>query len=126
MDCGSNKYTLTIWQGSTFGLTLTVQDSAGSNISLTGYSARMQIRSAYNSGTATETLSTANGEITIANSNITISLAASRTANIYVDLNSSSKPPKTMYVYDLELVDNANTVSKLLYGDVIVYGEVTR
>jgi hypothetical protein len=31
-----------------------------------------------------------------------------------------------MYVYDLELIDPANVVSKLLYGDVVVYGEVTR
>lgn len=126
MDCGSNKYHLTMWQGSTFGLTLQLQDSSGNTQDLTGYSARMQMRSAYNSGTATETLTTSNGEISISGANLSISLAATRTANIYVDLNSSSKPPKTMYVYDLELIDNANTVSKLLYGDVTVYGEVTK
>lgn len=126
MDCGTNKYHLTMWQGATFGLTLQLQDSSGNNQNLTGYSARMQLRSAYNSGTATETLTTSNGEISISGANLSISLSATRTANIYVDLNSSSKPPKTMYVYDLELVDNANTVSKLLYGDVTVYGEVTK
>jgi hypothetical protein len=42
-----------------------------------------------------------------------------------VDL-SNGKPPKSMYVYDLELIDGSNNVSKLLYGDVTVYGEVTR
>lgn len=115
-----------MWQGSTFGLTLQVKDSVGNTQNLTGYSARMQMRSAYNSGDATETLSTSNGEITIADSNLTITLAATRTANLYVDLNSSSKPPRTTYVYDLELVDNANNVSKLLYGDVVVYAEVTK
>jgi hypothetical protein len=115
-----------MWQGATFGLTITVQDSTGANQDLTGYTARMQMRSAYNSGAAAETLTTANGEISIANSNVSITLVATRTANIYVDLNSSSKPPRTMYVYDLELIDNANTVSKLLYGEVTVYGEVTR
>ena len=39
---------------------------------------------------------------------------------------SNGKPPKSLYVYDLELVDSASKVSKLLYGDVTVYGEVTR
>jgi hypothetical protein len=86
----------------------------------------MQLRSSYNSGSAAESLTTSNGEISISGANLTMTLAASRTANLYVDLNSTSKPPKTMYVYDLELIDAANVVSKLLYGDVVVYGEVTR
>lgn len=126
MSCDTNKYNITIWQGSTFTLNLQLQDANGNNQILTGYSARMQLRTAYNSGTAAETLTTSNGEITISDANLTIILDATRTANLYVDLNSTSKPPRTMYVYDLELVDNDNTVSKLLYGDATVYGEVTR
>ena len=88
----------------------------------------MQIRPGYNSGTVTETLTSANGEIliTAATGNVSIELAASRTANIAVDMDSPSKPPKSTYVYDLELIDGAGKVSKLLFGDVIVYGEVTR
>ena len=125
-DTNSNKYNLTIWQGATFSLTLKVQDANGDAQILTGYSARMQLRSSYNSGSAAESLTTSNGEISISGANLTMTLAASRTANLYVDLNSTSKPPKTMYVYDLELIDPANVVSKLLYGDVVVYGEVTR
>ena len=39
---------------------------------------------------------------------------------------TNGKPPKTTYVYDLELIDGDGRVSKLLYGDVNVYGEVTR
>jgi hypothetical protein len=38
----------------------------------------------------------------------------------------NKKPPRSVYVYDLELTDNEGKVSKLLYGDVTVYGEVTR
>jgi hypothetical protein len=41
-------------------------------------------------------------------------------------MESSSKPPRSTYVYDLELIDGAGKVSKLLFGDVVVYGEVTR
>jgi hypothetical protein len=127
MDCNSNKYNLTMWQGATFGLNITVQDANGNAQVLTGYTARMQMRQSYTSASATETLTTANGEITItaATGNVAIQLAATRTANIAVDM-TNGKPPKSMYVYDLELIDASNNVSKLLYGDVTVYGEVTR
>ena len=128
MSCDDNKYNLTMWQGSTFGLAITVKDANNAVQNLTSYTARMQIRPGYNSGAVTETLTSANGEIliTAATGNVSIELAASRTANIAVDMDSPSKPPKSTYVYDLELVDGAGKVSKLLFGDVIVYGEVTR
>ena len=128
MSCESdNKYNLIMYQGSTFGLSITVKDANNAVQNLTSYTARMQIRQDYTSGTATETLTSANGEIiiTAATGNVSIELAASRTANISVDM-SNGKPPKSLYVYDLELVDSASKVSKLLYGDVTVYGEVTR
>ena len=87
----------------------------------------MQIRPSYPSSTITESLSTANGEISInaITSTISLSLSAARTSAIKVDLDVGI-PPRTRYVYDLELTDAANTVSKLMYGEVIVYGEVTR
>ena len=126
-DTDGNKYNLTMWQGATFGLNITVQLANGATQNLTSYSARMQMRPSYSSGTVTETLTSANGEITIdaPTGNVALQLAASRTANIAVDMNNG-KPPKSTYVYDLELIDGSNNVSKLLYGDVTVYGEVTR
>ena len=128
MNCEDNKYNLTMWQGSTFGLSIIVKDANNVVQNLTNFGARIQIRPSYDSGTITETLTTSNSEIGIdgANGNVIIELAASRTANIPVDLTSTSKPPKSSYVYDLELIDGAGKVSKLLYGDVTVYGEVTR
>lgn len=129
MSCeiDSNKYNLTMWQGATFGLAITVKDANNEVQNLTSYSARMQMRPSYTSGSVTETLTSANGEITItaASGEVALQLDAARTANINVDL-SNGKPPKSMYVYDLELIDGSNNVSKLLYGDVTVYGEVTR
>ena len=123
----TNKYNIEMWQGATFGLSITVNQSTGNVANLTNYTARMQIRPSYDSGSVAESLTTSNGEIVIdgANGNLSLQLAATRTANIAVDL-TNGKPPKTLYVYDLELVTQANVVSKLLYGDVIVYGEVTR
>jgi hypothetical protein len=122
-----NKYNLEMWQGATFSMTVTVNDANANVQNLTGYSARMQIRTSYAAASATESLTTSNGEITItaAEGNVALELAASRTANISVDYNNG-KPPKSVYVYDLELIDNAGKVSKLLYGDLNVYGEVTR
>jgi hypothetical protein len=123
----SNKYNLTIWQGSTFELGITVKDSANNVRDITNFSARMQIRQSYNSSTITEQLTTDSGEITVSGSNgvLSLKLPAERTANIFVDLNQGN-PPKSTYVYDLEMVDLSAKVTKLLYGTVIVYGEVTR
>lgn len=123
----SNKYNLTMWQGSTFGLSITIKDASGAVQNLTNYAARMQMRTSYDSNTVTESLTTSNGEITISGAagNVTLELAATRTANISVDM-TNGKPPRSTFVYDLELIDSANKVSKILYGDVIVYGEVTR
>ena len=129
MSCDdNNRYKLEIWQGSTFSLTITVKDGSSNTQNITGYDAMMQIRSGYDAANATETMSVSNGEITIdgANGNVYIELAATRTANIPVDVTGSGIPPKTIYVYDLELIDDAGRVSKLLYGTADVYAEVTR
>ena len=123
----AEKYNLSMWQGDTFTLTLTIKES-GAVKNLTGYTARMQIRSSYDATSVTESLTTANGEITItANSGtIALQLSAARTAAITVNRSTSQKPPRNLYVYDLELIDSDSKVTKLIYGDVTVYGEVTR
>jgi hypothetical protein len=128
MELEENKYTLTMWQGSTFGLSLTVKDANNAVQNLTGYSARMHIRPTYDSDVITESLTTSNGEIVItpAEGNLSFALDATRTANIYVDRATGTKLPKTVYVYDVELVTSGNTVSKILWGNINVYGEVTR
>lgn len=123
-----NKYNIEFFQGSTFNLNLTVKNSNGTLKDLTSHTARMQIRPTYNSSTVAESLTTSNGEITINTSNsvLSLELSASRTANITVDLNSGNFPPRSKYVYDLELIDSDSKVSKLLFGEVTIYGEVTR
>jgi hypothetical protein len=127
-DTQNMRYDLSIWQGATFALSINVTDANNANINLTSYSASMQIRQSYDSVDATETLSSSNGEITFdtANGIVSLELSADRTANINVDLTSSSIPPKSVYVYDMDLTDPYNKVTKLLFGQVDVYGEVTR
>ena len=124
-----NKYNIEFFQGSTFNLSLTVKDSNGSLKNLSSHSARMQIRQNYNSTNVAESLTTSNGEIVIntTTSTLGLSLSADRTAAIPVNLNDSTLPPRTKYVYDIELVnDGSGDVTKLLFGEVTVYGEVTR
>lgn len=123
----SNKNNLSMWQGTTFTHTIGVKYANGIPVDVTGYSAEMQIRSSYDSNTIVEQLSTSNDEITTtgANGQFVLQLSPERTANIYVDL-TNGKPPKNTYVYDMNITDANNNVSKIMYGDLIVYGEVTR
>ena len=138
MSILQNKYNIEIWQGSTFGLTITVKHANNTPKNITSDSARMQVRSSYDNNTAAETMSTSNGEITItdgANGVLHVQLSAERTANLTVDLSTIVpvrisetevvRIPRKVYVYDLELF-SANGVTKILHGDANVYGEVTR
>jgi hypothetical protein len=133
-----NKYNMSMWQGSTFGLTVSLKHANNAPRNITSQNVRMQIRSTYDAATPEETLTTETGEITVtdgANGTFHIELSATRTANLEVDLSTLStvrisdtqtvKIPRTIYVYDLELI-NGTEVNKVMYGDVNVYGEVTR
>lgn len=123
-----NKYDITLQQGSSYDLLLVVKDENGNLKDLTDYSAKMQIRSSYSSSTVLVNLFSPDDGIIIdeANSIIRIEMTANQTSNIKVDLTKSTKPPYSTYVYDLETTDNLGKTSKLIYGDVTVYGEVTR
>ena len=122
-----NRYNIEMHQGSTYELQLIIKNANNTLKNLVSYSASMQIRPNYPSNTITESLTTSNGEIVIntTSSSVNLLLDHTRTANIYVDLNNGM-PPKTKYVYDLELTDGDGKVSKIIFGDVIVYGQVTR
>ena len=123
----SNKYDIVIDQGSTYEMSLIVKDSSGNPMNLNGYHAAMQLRSSYGAANPAVSLSTETSGITIdvPSSTINVTITAAETAAIPVD-RSNGKPPKTVYVYDFELTDNSGKVSKLLYGDATVFGEVTR
>lgn len=122
----TKPYKLTIDQGATFSVSIVWKNSDGTVKDLTGYTAKMQIRENYSEVNPLETLSTSNGEIVITDNTIVMSLPPSRTSAIPVDTGQSSIPPKSKYVYDLELTDTANNVTRLLYGAVEVTAEVTK
>lgn len=105
---------LTIDQGATFETTLDLIADDGSAINVAGYVFSGQIRKSYYSLN-----STANLDISISNSangNVVISLNSATTANIAAG----------RYLYDVKMIDTANTTTRILEGVVTVTPQVTK
>jgi hypothetical protein len=109
---------LTIDQGTTWNCVLTWKIN-GTAVNLTGYSARLQARQHFSSGTTVLALtSTPADGITLGGvaGTITLSLTATQTAAL----------PALLCVYDLELVSPSGEVTRLVEGTLTVTAEVTR
>jgi|TARA_R100000149_G_C5880899_1_gene146043 hypothetical protein len=108
-----------IEQGATFGQTLTLKDSSDALVNLTGYSsAEMDLRDNPESSTTTLTLTTANGRIALGGSagTVTLTISASDTASMSVGDG----------YYDLEIVNSAGAVFRILEGTFSVRGNTSR
>ena len=147
----SGNYDISVDQGSTFVFHLTYQDSAGTAIDLTSYSAHMQIRrSTIDTGLILDISSaggvtgggstgeyTSGGSAGHAYSGITLDGStvgdgpwrkyASGTGGIYIKVDSDTMKnvPSGKHIYDLELTTGTD-VNKILKGRFEVEGEVTR
>ena len=110
----AGTYNFTLEQGSTFSRQITVQENS-SALNLTGYTARMQMRSTHDSSSIALTFTAA-----IANpaTNGKINLGATATATAAVE--------EGIYVYDLEIESSGGVVTRLMEGTVTVTPEVTR
>lgn len=104
-------------QGDTFSLLLTWRDVNQDPIDLTGYTARMQLRTSFDAEEASLELTTENDRISLGGSNGEIQLTVD--AETMADMDTGS------YKYDLEMVVGA-TVRKILKGKFKVLAEVTR
>lgn len=105
-------------QGSTFTRTIEIKQADGTVFSLTGYTARMEVRRTVDATSSLIGLSTANGRITInaALGAITLTLTPDLTAA----LTQSG-------VYDLEIVHTATgAVHKVVRGEFKLEKEVSR
>jgi hypothetical protein len=101
-------------QGATFQYNLDLTNKDKSPMNVAGYSFSGQIRKSYYSSSAT-----ANLNITVANTangNVVISMNATTTAGIKAG----------RYVYDVKMLDNANTTTRILEGIVTVTPQVTK
>jgi hypothetical protein len=113
-----NRYDLEIKQGATLSLTATWKDSTEAVINLTGYTARMQVRSAYDATSTILSLTSSSG-ITLGGAAGTIAITASATVTAALTAPWAG-------VWDLELVSGGGVVTRLLEGAATVSPEVTR
>lgn len=123
-------YDIHIDQGANWSLSLTWKDDTGTPVNLTGYTARMQIRKAYNDSTVKLSLTSSSGIVLGgAAGTVAISATKTQTAGISVDYLAlfyhDNKPSQKM-VYDLELETSGGVVTRLLQGVAFIYPEVTQ
>lgn len=110
----AGNYDLTIEQGADFDATFTWKDDSDALIDLTGYTARMKIKTAVGGETIASLTSAAGITLGGAAGTIAVHIAATDTA--------AYSFPRA--VYDLELVSGAS-VTRLLEGNVRLSREVT-
>lgn len=107
---------LEIQQGTTESFYLVWNDSNGSPINITGYSARLKIKPFPGSGTTILSLTESSGlTITGASGRIDVLITATQTAAMTF----------TTAYYDLEVESGAGVVSRLMSGSVVLLKEVT-
>lgn len=105
-------------QGSTFTRTIEIKQADGTVFSLSGYTARMEVRRTVDATSSLIGLSTANGRITINASLGAITLTL--TPDLTAALTQSG-------VYDLEIVHTATgAVHKVVRGEFKLEKEVSR
>ena len=109
---------LTIEKGATFKKVLYWKDSSKNAVDLTGYIARMQIRSSIKASSFLIELTTENGGITITPLEGKIEL--------YISDTNTSALQGNVGVYDMEVIDGSDTVTKFIRGVVSMTEEVTK
>ena len=106
------KGNIVIDQGADFSTSINVTDDDGDAVNLADYTGAAQMRKHYTSSTAYNFTV----DITSASGVVTLSMTANTTANIAAG----------RYVYDCELTDTSNIVTRLVEGIVTVTPQVTR
>lgn len=109
---------LVIEQGTDFSHIVSLQNDDGSVLNLTGYDARMQIRS---------TVSTASvlTELTVGNGGIEVNALAGQ-LRLNIDNATTSAMTWRSGVYDLEIISGAGVVTRVMQGNATLSLEVTR
>ncbi len=107
----ATKVNLVVDQGTTFVSQITFNNEDGNTINFSTYTGAAQLRKHYSSSN-----STSFGVTLGANGVITLQLTANQTGNLVAG----------RYVYDLEVTDSSNLISRLIEGIVTVTPNVTR
>jgi len=126
----AGKYSFIIEQGSTVDFQVQYKDSTGTPVDLTGYSGKMQIRSAFADAnpttyiTLSSSLASDGTGLNFSGSN-GITPLTSGSIGVYISAVSSSAFTFTSAKYDLEIVSGSR-VTRILEGNVNLSLEVTR
>jgi hypothetical protein len=119
-------------QGTTWAWTLTVKDSTGTPINLTGYSARGQIRSSFSASTIAATISCTISTPS-SGGNIACVVAASTTSSLsacsrrVTETNYNQFNGNGVYQYDVEIYTGTpEVVERVQRGNIYVDPEVTK
>jgi hypothetical protein len=105
---------LVIDQGTSYSITITVSDANGNALNLNGYTVSGQMRKSY--GAISFVPFTTEINLPSSNGEITISLEPEQTSALRAG----------RYVYDIEIVDGDNKITRVLEGIVTITPEVTR
>lgn len=113
----ATNYNTTIDQGADWYITFVYQDSTGTPINITGYTAALQLRSEPSDLTSALSLTSGSG-ITITGSTGTLAVHATavQTGAIVAGY----------YYYDLEITSGTAIVTRLVQGQIQVTAQVTR
>ena len=101
---------ITIDRGATFSTTVTITDTTGSGIDLTGYTVTAKLRKHYDSANAIAFTTTAN----VTAATITITLSA----------NTTTTMDSETYVYDMKIANESSTI-RVIEGLARVTGEAS-
>lgn len=113
-------------KGATFNETITLRDSAGALINLTGYTARMPITDSYADSVALLVPSTSNSGIVLGGAAGTVRLIISATDMDTLSVAAAAgAPPTALYYYMLELI-TGSTVLRYLEGKFTVTNRLPR
>lgn len=106
------KANLIIDQGTTYTTTVDVTDEDGLPVNLTNYTGTAQIRKHYSSSNSTPFAVSINGP----DGTVILNLTATQTGALVAG----------RYVYDVELTNSSNVISRIVEGIVTVTPQVTR
>jgi hypothetical protein len=110
---------LTVYQGATFQRALILKNESAALINLTGYTFRGQVKSAYSDASPTFSFVFTLRNQATDTGVVDMVLAAASTSAVSII-------KKTSYLYDVEMVDAAGTVRRIVEGKLELFPEVTK